>query len=121
MDPNTKRIIDNIDREIKNLQQRKESLIRSINRLHNDDDINKYLQTYAGKDLIGRHKLDERGVWQVNGEDPNCDMGGSHHEPFLGTFEGTLENVIKTAVNIRGFYAWGGGGSIKKVQPPIAV
>jgi len=50
-------------------------------------------------------------VYAVYGEDPNCDMGGSHICPFLGNVEGTFIEVLKYAAdNMRGFYAWGGGG-----------
>lgn len=53
-------------------------------------------------------------VYSVYGEDSNCDMGGSHVNPFLGTVEGTFNDVIKYAAdNMKSFYAWGGGGYIK--------
>ena len=61
----------------------------------------------------------------VYGEDPNCDMGGSHISPFLGNFEGTFQEVLEHAANnVRGFYAWGGGGYVtpfkekKESAPP---
>ena len=31
----------------------------------------------------------------------------------------TLENVLLRAVELNGFWAWGAGGDIKKVEPPI--
>lgn len=53
-------------------------------------------------------------VYAVYGEDPNCDMGGSHSNPFLGTVEGTFNDVLEHAANhMKGFYTWGGGGYIK--------
>lgn len=64
----------------------------------------------------GQQKYDpkEYGTWRVTGEDPNCDLGGSHHEPDLGTFTGTFKDVAEKAVNLHGFFSWGGGGKIVK-------
>jgi hypothetical protein len=80
--------------------------------------VKDYERTYSYKSLREKHTLDETGVWKVVGEDPNCDMGGPHHQPFLGYYEGKLEDVIKTAVMLPGFWAWGGGGDITKETPP---
>lgn len=59
-------------------------------------------------------------VYAVYGEDPNCDFGGTHHNPFLGNVEGTFKDVIEYAVNnMAGFYQWGVGGyavPLKKLQ-----
>ncbi len=60
--------------------------------------------------------MDEYGIWEVFGEDPTCDFGGSHHQPHLGTFEGTLEQVLHKGVNLPRFWQWGGGGEIKKIE-----
>lgn len=73
---------------------------------------------YAGRKLLESHDLDEEGTWEILGEDPNPDMGGYHHQPHLGFFEGTLEKVIRKAISLPGFYAWGAGGSITKTSPP---
>ena len=69
---------------------------------------------YSGKQLLRSHSLSESGIWEVFGEDPNCDMGGHHHEPYLGKFSGTLEDVIRHAVTMSGFWQWGGGGRIRR-------
>jgi hypothetical protein len=74
---------------------------------------NDYLSTYNGNKLKSQHSLDEYGIWEVYGEDPNCDLGGHHHNPFLGVFEGTLEEVLYEAVELSGFWQWGYGGEIK--------
>lgn len=79
-------------------------------------DYERFLCTYSGNQLLGKHALTEHNVWEVRGEDPNCDFGGHHHEPFIANVEGTLENVIKWAVVQPNFWTWGGGGSI---QPAI--
>lgn len=71
--------------------------------------------TYAGKALLEKHSLDETGLWEIRGEDANCDWGGSHHMPRLGFITGTLKDVIKHAVKLPSFWTWGGGGSIEKV------
>jgi len=77
----------------------------------------KWIRTsYSGKKLLVNHKLDEFGTWRIRGEDPNCDLGGAHYQPDLGTVEGKLEDVIKHAIKLPGFYTWGGGGDISKVE-----
>lgn len=58
------------------------------------------------------HKLTDYGFWVVEGEDENPDLHGTHDVPYLGTFEGTLDDTIAEAVNLPKFYTWGGGGSI---------
>lgn len=74
----------------------------------------RFLQTYSGKRLLEDHALDEEGMWEVRGEDPNCDLGGHHHNPYIGTVRGTLEKVIRWAVVKEGFWEWGSGGIITK-------
>lgn len=81
-------------------------------------DYDHYITTYSGRTLLSKHSLDETGVWQVFGEDPNCDFGGHHHEPFLGLIEGKLDDVIYEAVSYSGFFQWGGGGRITKYKNP---
>jgi hypothetical protein len=72
--------------------------------------------SYSGKRLLEKHSLNETGTWRIRGEDPNCDFGGHHHNPDLGTVEGRLEDVIRYAVGVSGFYTWGHGGDIVKVE-----
>ena len=72
--------------------------------------------SYSGQRLREKHSLDEEGTWRIRGEDPNCDMGGHHYQPELGTVEGKLCDVVEHAVNLGGFYTWGGGGDITKVS-----
>jgi len=81
--------------------------------------FDRYMQTYAGKHL--GYPLSEVSVWLVHGEDPNCDMGGSHICPKLGYFEGKLEDVIRYAVELPNFWQWGGGGSFEKAVPPSVI
>lgn len=83
--------------------------------------FDKYIASYHGKMLLSRHSLDDEGLWEVCGEDPNCDMGGYHHEPFIGIFEGKLRDVIKEAVMKPGFFQWGSGGRITAYKPHIPI
>lgn len=81
---------------------------------------NKFVGTYGYGDLMKKHSLEEYGIWNVYGEDPNCDLGGSHVNPYLGAIEGKLVDVIREAVELPGFWQWGGGGKIEKVTPRAA-
>lgn len=84
----------------------------------NEDKYNKYLkQTYSGKRLLEKYSLSTEGLWEVFGEDPNCDFGGYHHKPSLGLVQGTLENVIRWGVAQGGFWQWGGGGDFELRKP----
>jgi len=87
------------------------------------ENYNKFFATYGSKDLLKNHSLDEEGLWEVFGEDPNCDLGGYHREPSLGIYEGKLEDVIRTAVTLPGFWQWGSGGRIRsiKVEKPTII
>jgi uncharacterized protein (UPF0335 family) len=112
--------IKQIDREIERLNKEKKELQESKDMIHPNKKVNDYLSRYSGKRLLEAHKLDEYGTWEVRGEDPNCDMGGHHHNPHLGFFEGTLEQVLTHATNnLGGFWQWGAGGEIKKVKPNL--
>lgn len=71
---------------------------------------------YSGQKLLKAHSLNETGTWRIRGEDPNCDFGGSHYQPELGTVEGRLEDVIRYAVKLPDFYTWGAGGDIEKIK-----
>jgi hypothetical protein len=85
------------------------------------DAYRKYIEvTYAGRQLLNKHKLDEYGIWHIKGEDPNCDWGGPHHQPDLGVMTGTLEEVIREAIELPNFWTWGAGGTIslaKHISP----
>jgi hypothetical protein len=77
----------------------------------------RYLNTHYGQALLKKHSLEETGLWQVWGEDPNCDFGGAHVNPFLGTFEGRLADVLTEVVELGGFWQWGSGGKVEKTTP----
>ncbi len=79
--------------------------------------LDDYKRTYGYGELIKKHPdMNESGMWQIRGEDPNCDLGGSHHQPDLGVVEGKLGPTILYAVDLPGFWQWGGGGSITKIE-----
>lgn len=75
-----------------------------------------FLNGYNGEKLLQNHRLNEYGVWKISGEDPNCDLGGPHYEPDLGTVQGTLDSVIDYAVCLSGWSSWGDGGKIEAVK-----
>ena len=77
------------------------------------DLIAKYKDGYNYKE--NPYPDNQVGVWEVRGEDPNCDFGGSHHSPYLGTFAGTLIDVVSMAVEMPQFWTWRDGGEIKLV------
>jgi len=106
--------IEQIDAEIALLEDQKRQLQREKEAKRTPYD--RYLDTYNGRKLLEKHSLSEYGVWQIKGEDPNCDMGGIHYQPDLGYVEGTLEKVIRHAVELSNFWQWGGGGDITRAS-----
>jgi hypothetical protein len=106
--------IKEIEKEIEVLNKEKDSHIHENNRLDPDDKINQFFHSYSGKRLSSKYDLTHYSTWTILGEDTNCDLGGSHHQPNLGTVEGTLYQAIKHAVYLPGFWAWGSGGDIKE-------
>lgn len=61
--------------------------------------------------------LQSYGTWKISGADPNCDLGGYHHQPHLDTVESTLLQAIQHAFTFNEWYSWGGAaGSISKVN-----
>lgn len=83
--------------------------------------LENFKNTYAYKELLKRHSLEEYGVWKVRGEDDNPDLHGSHYMPELGLFEGKLVDIINYAITLKRFWTWGAGGDISKVEPPIKI
>lgn len=75
-------------------------------------------QTALNK-LKKKYPFDKFGVWHVLGEEPNCDMGGAHHQPSLGYVQGIYGEVFDWAIEQRGFWQWGAGGSIILVKTTI--
>lgn len=65
------------------------------------------------KELKRKYPADQFGVWRVQGEDPNCDLGGAHIKPELATVQGFYGEVVDYAVMLPGFFQWGSGGIIR--------
>lgn len=78
------------------------------------NNIEKYLSgwSYKGNPI----PLDKVGIFRVKGEDPNPEIGGSHHQPELGIFRGKFEDVASYAVEIPSFWQWGSFGSIEEIE-----
>ena len=84
--------------------------------------LERFRSSYSYNQMMREHNLSEYGTWHVQGEDPNCDLGGHHHMPSLGYYEGRLSDVIEIAVDLPSFWQWGGGGKITKFEiKPIKV
>jgi len=81
----------------------------------------RFERSYSYRALFDKYTLQETGTWEIYGEDPNCNLGGSHITPRLGTAEGKLTDVIDYAVELSGFFQWGYGGNIKKVEGVVKV
>jgi len=62
------------------------------------------------------YPADKYGIWQIYGEDPNADFGGYHHEPLLGTVEGTYQQACDFAATLNSFYTWGTGGRLVLIE-----
>lgn len=88
---------------------------RGDNMQKKSNNFERYMKTYSGQ-RIPRTDLDRVAFWEIRGEDPNCDMGGHHHQPYLGTVQGRLREVIEYAVELPGFWQWGGGGDFREVK-----
>lgn len=99
------------------IKKKIEDLQKQLSEQDNDatDLIEKFMKGFDGQRLLKQHTLNSFGVWSVHGEDPNCDMGGSHSQPLLGFYEGMLDTVIRLAVQLPKFWNWGAGGSITKI------
>lgn len=70
---------------------------------------------FVRRRLLKEHSPTAVGKWKILGEDPNCDLGGSHHEPHIATVVGTYANVVEFALRQSNFFSWGSGGRIVPV------
>ena len=66
--------------------------------------------------LMAQHGANEEGIWAIHGEDPNTDLGGSHIEPHIETVEGKYGDIVDYALSLPGFFGWGSGGSVRKIE-----
>jgi hypothetical protein len=72
--------------------------------------------TIVSEGLKNNIKPDDWGVWNIYGEDENCDLGGPHSNPLITTYEGTLRNAAIHAVSLPRYKTWGGGGYIQRTE-----
>jgi hypothetical protein len=70
----------------------------------------------ARQRLMELHATSDEGIWSIHGEDPNCDLGGSHVEPHIETVEGRYGDIVDYALSLPDFFNWGHGGSIRKIE-----
>ncbi len=68
------------------------------------------------KEFVIACSSEKKQVWKIEGEDPNCDFGGSHHSPCLGYFKGTFIQVAEYALTLPNFVTWGGGGRLVPIN-----
>jgi hypothetical protein len=71
--------------------------------------------------LLKEYSPNTQGTWEIRGEDPNCDLGGHHHEPKLEVVTGTYKNVVEYALTLPNFFQWGSGGRIIRMDPPADI
>lgn len=76
----------------------------------------KYLTSWDYTEGLKKMPLNTQGIWEVRGEDHNCDLGGHHHNPLIGHVEGTLEQAILFGCASPKWSAWGRGGQIRKLE-----
>lgn len=79
----------------------------------------RYLETYSGKQLLEKHSLNTVGIWEICGEDSNCNLGGSHFQPRLCIVQGKLQDIIMFGTNMTGFWQWGAGGCFNFIGESI--
>lgn len=82
----------------------------------NAQKVTDFWNGWYGLKLLEKYQKTEFGTWHIVGEDPNADFGGSHHNPHIGYVTGTLEEVVLLAVQSPGFYSWGSGGNIERIE-----
>ncbi len=78
--------------------------------------IAKVKASYGVQDVLKKFSLDTVGFWEIREEDPNCDFGGHHHNPYMATLSCTLAEAIEFAAGSPRFFGWGAGGTITKIE-----
>ena len=82
-------------------------------------DVKKYhdfltQQHYSTQKLFKNHNLDEVGYWVIEDEGP-IDFSSSGSRKMLAVLHGRLDNVIRKAISIPGFWGYG-PGKITKID-----
>lgn len=113
--------ISELNEKISILEKQKEKLKYEEGRLHHNDDVDKFLRGFYGERLMKEHHISDYGLWEILGEDPNCDYSGSHIQPHIAYVEGTLEQAILYAVKQPKWNTWGTGGNIKPIPDQLII
>ena len=66
--------------------------------------------------ITDAEKNNTYGIYKIFGEDPNCDFGGTHHQPYLGKLKGYYNDVLNRAKKMNRWSTWGGGGYIDLID-----
>jgi hypothetical protein len=93
-----------------------------MGKLPNHEEMEKEVKKYFNSAYKTKYPLERYGIWDVHGDDENCDLGGSHIRPFLGRFEGRFIDVLRYAVTMPRWRCWGQGdvrlsAPVKKLTP----
>jgi hypothetical protein len=108
--------LQEIDNQIKKLKAERQRIVEAEKPIHSNPKVDQFLKNYTGKRLLEKYSLEATRVWDIYGEDSNCDLGGSHSQPHLATVEGTLIKAVEYAVCLKNFYQWGAGGDIREAK-----
>jgi hypothetical protein len=86
------------------------------------DMVDNYLNnTTNGQELMEYHTLQDKGIWQMYGEDPDCHTPGQvPPDVLLVTVRGTLEQALKAAMGYPSFYTMGCGGKVCEIKIDIS-
>lgn len=76
--------------------------------------IEHYLKSYHYQH--NAYSVNEEGIFEVRGEDPNCDFGGPHHQPLLFVAQGKFIDILTRAVKTNNWMTCGSGGTITKLK-----
>jgi hypothetical protein len=96
--------INEIQANIDRLERQK----YEVSQMTIDDQVQEFLATPVGVELISNHKLTETGNWQISIEVDN-------KKQALATINCSLEKAIKIAVGLPTFSNWD-NGTIEKVH-----
>lgn len=121
---NTKNIdkqISELNEMISKLEKEKEKLKYEEGRLHQNDTVDSFLRGYSGQKLMKEYHISDYGIWEILGEETNCDYNGPHHQPHIAYVKGTLEKALLYAVKQPKWKTWGNGGVIKPIPEKLII
>lgn len=71
---------------------------------------------YSVRTLLEKYPENTSGFWEIRGEDPNCDLGDYHRQPYIATVRGSLLKAMEYAAQSPQFFGGGAGGLIQKID-----